>query len=57
MEDLQVMKRFKSFCHLNQYIPDIWLRNEHSLLLALDNLLEEITVIDKLHDDAEIVRN
>jgi hypothetical protein len=52
MEDFKVMKGFEAFGDLDEDVPDFRLRDELALLLAIEDFLEEIAVIDVLHDDA-----
>lgn len=45
------MERFEAFSHLNENVPDFRLGDELAFLLTVENLLEEVAVVDVLHDD------
>lgn len=52
MQDIERMQRSESDHRLNQHAPYLALLEELLPLLALHNLLVEIPVVRKLHDDA-----
>lgn len=52
MQDLELMQRLESSGDLDHDAPDLFLREFCIVLCMEDNLLIEVALICKLHDDA-----
>lgn len=52
MEDLEIVKCCQSFDDLKENIPNFFLLKLKSFLFVIEYLLEEISSICVLHDDA-----
>lgn len=53
MKDIELMKAPETKKYLNKNIPYLFFIEKLFLFFVLNNLLIEIAVIEKLHDDAE----
>lgn len=52
MEDLEIVKGCQSFDDLKENIPNFFLLELKSFLLVIEYLLEQISSVGVLHDDA-----
>lgn len=52
MEDLEIVKCCQSFDDLKENIPNFFLLELESFLLVIEYLLEQISSVGVLHDDA-----
>ena len=52
MEDISVVKRLQALDHLNEDAPDVIFSEIGLLFLVACDLLEQVTVIGILHDNA-----
>ena len=53
VHDVVVVEGFETAEHLDEHMPDVTLREPLHALLALADLLEQVTVVRVLHHDAE----
>lgn len=52
MQDLELMQRLEASCYLNDNAPGLLFCEFGVILVMKDNLLIEVALICKLHDDA-----
>lgn len=55
MEDFHLMQGLEAANYLNEYFPDLILRNVLLLLLVLGDLLKQVSIVRVFHYNAIVV--